>query len=178
VAAPGDIRDDPARAKLAQVLALIYLPPPVGEEGGDALASGNPDPSRMFVLVHPLEEQGAGDRDRLKRLGLQYHAVRVPAAAPPPQQQPGGAAAGIPGPRPLPWQVFPMRDVLRVVRVGPAAWPAFHADADGRYTTARQQRKYASSARRLRGAGRGRCSSSGRRRAGRTGQPAGALWRR
>ena len=34
-----------------------------------------------------------------------------------------------------------MRDVLRVVRVGPATWPAFHADADGRYTTARQQRK-------------------------------------
>ena len=36
-----------------------------------------------------------------------------------------------------------MRDVLRVVRVGPATWPAFHADADGRYTTARQQRKEA-----------------------------------
>ena len=36
---------------------------------------------------------------------------------------------------------FPMRDVLRVVRVGPATWPAFHAEADGRYTTARQQRK-------------------------------------
>jgi len=36
-----------------------------------------------------------------------------------------------------------MRDVLRVVRVGPAAWPAFHANADGRYKTARQQRKEA-----------------------------------
>ena len=34
-----------------------------------------------------------------------------------------------------------MSDVLWVVRVGPATWPAFHADADGRYTTARQQRK-------------------------------------
>ena len=40
-----------------------------------------------------------------------------------------------------------MRDVFRVVRVGPATWPAFHADADGRYTTARQQRKEAAGCR-------------------------------
>ena len=33
-----------------------------------------------------------------------------------------------------PGRYFPMRDVLRVVRVGPATWPAFHADANGRYT--------------------------------------------
>ena len=51
--------------------------------------------------------------------------------------------AGAQGPRPLPWQVFPLRDVLPVVLVGPATWPAFHPDADGRYTTARQQRKEA-----------------------------------
>ena len=40
-----------------------------------------------------------------------------------------------------------MRDVLRVVRVGPATWPAFHADADGRHTMARQQRKEAAGCR-------------------------------
>ena len=36
-----------------------------------------------------------------------------------------------------------MCDVLRVVRVGPATWPAFYAEADGRYTTANQRRKEA-----------------------------------
>ena len=40
-----------------------------------------------------------------------------------------------------------MRDVLPVVLVGPAAWPAFHPDADGRYTMARQQRKEAAGCR-------------------------------
>ena len=40
-----------------------------------------------------------------------------------------------------------MRGMLRVVRVGPATWPAIHADANGRYTTARQQRKEAAGCR-------------------------------
>jgi hypothetical protein len=74
-----------------------------------------------------LAEQGACDAGSPEApVGLQYHAVRVPAAAPPLPHQLDGVAAGAPGSRPLPWQVFPMRDVLRVVRVGPATWPAIY----------------------------------------------------
>ena len=143
-AAPEDIRDDPALAKLARVLAIFYLPPaPDAAGGGDSFSSGSgkPDPNRMFVLLHPFAEQGAGDRDRLSRLGLQFHAVRVPAAA---QPQPGAAAGAQ---RPMPWHVFPLRDVLRVVRAGPERWPAFNPDADGRFTTAREMRAEAAECR-------------------------------
>ena len=48
-AAPGDICDDPARAKLARVLALSYLPAPVAEEDGDALASGKAPAMRAHL---------------------------------------------------------------------------------------------------------------------------------
>ena len=128
------------RAKLAQILALFYLPPPapgVASDGFNVAAAGAaPDPSRMFALVHPLAEQGAGDAANVRRHGLRFFAVRLPVAAP---IQPGAVAGA---PRPIPWQV-PLRKILRAVFIGPATWPAFHADYEGRFVTARVQRNAA-----------------------------------
>ena len=144
-AAPEDIRDDPARVKLARVIALFYLPPPPA--GGDsdgfpvAVDSAVVDPNRMFALVHPFAEQGAGDRTRVEGLGLKFHAVRVPVA---PQQQPG-AAANVP--RPPPWIVFPLRQVLRAMHVGPATWPVFDAHHAGNLMTVHEARRNAGACR-------------------------------
>ena len=59
-------------------------------------------------------DQAAGDAGRMGRFHLKFHAVRHLLAA---QIQPG---AGADAPRPQPFQVFPLRDVLGGTRADPA----------------------------------------------------------
>jgi len=140
---PEAIRDDPARVKLARLLAIFYLPPPApgGASDGfpDADAAGPAE--RTFVLVHPFADEAAGDAGRMGRFHLKYHAVRHPVAA----QIPPGAGAN--APRPPPFQVFPLRDVLGGTRALPAEWPVFNAAHDAMYTTEEEQRAVAAACR-------------------------------
>ena len=133
---PEAIRDDPARIKLARLLAIFYLPPPAPGAASDGFpdADAAGPAERTFVLVHPFADQAAGDAGRMERLHLWFHAVRHPVAA----QIPPGAGAN--APRPPPFQVFPLRDVLGATRAFPAEWPVFHADHDAMYTTEEEQR--------------------------------------
>ena len=84
-----------------------------------------------------LSFQAQGDADRMAGFGLRFHAVRLPVAA----AIPPGASA----PRPPPYRVFPLRDVLRGMRAYPAQWPVYHADVDGLYRTEEEQRAAAAS---------------------------------
>ena len=118
--APEVIRANPALAKLARVLAIFYLPPPAagGTSDGFPVAVDTVpllEASRVFVLVHPVREQTKEDGERL--LGLTSHAVRKLLT---PQRVPGKPAND---PRPPPFQVIPLHEVLRAVRAYPADWP-------------------------------------------------------
>lgn len=53
----------------------------------------------------------------MKAVGLMFHAIRAPVAA---QQLPGAAANAQ---RPLPLQVWPLREVCRALRVSLVVWP-------------------------------------------------------
>ena len=125
-----ELRDSAAIVKLARVLAIFYLPPPVAGDPSDGFpaGAGNADAAqaaRMFVLVHLFADQVAGDAARMRDHGLQFHAIRHPEARSLALAVPGAAAPKL---TPSSWVVFPLSEVLRAVRVFPAAWRVSSAD--------------------------------------------------